>query len=84
MPRIPVSLDVSLTLKIHAFGYIGHTKEFNITGGEVSSFIPYGFTMNLLSAGGFSGAAILAEENLVVGADRCQLLAPNPDAITIT
>jgi hypothetical protein len=27
MPRIPVSLDVSLTLKVHAFGYIGHTNQ---------------------------------------------------------
>jgi hypothetical protein len=61
--RIPISLDVHLTLKIHAFGYIGHTKEFNISGGEVSGNIPSGFTMNLLSAPGFSGAAIVADYN---------------------
>lgn len=61
MPRIPVNLAVSLTLKIHAFGYIGHTKRFNVSGGEVSGLIAEGFAMNLLSAGGFSGAAILAD-----------------------
>jgi hypothetical protein len=61
MLRIPVSLDVSLTLKVHAFGYIGHTNELNISSGEVSSLIPQGFTLNLLSAGGFSGAAIIAD-----------------------
>lgn len=61
MSRIPIYLVVSLTLKIHAFGYIGHTKQFNVTGGEVSGMIPEGFVMNLLSAGGFSGAAVLAD-----------------------
>lgn len=61
MRRIPISLGISLALKIHAFGYIGHTKQFNISGGEVSGLIVEGFTMNLLSAGGFSGAAVLAD-----------------------
>ena len=61
MPRIPVGLGVSLTLKVHAFGYIGYTKTLNISSGEVSGFIPEGFSMNLLSAGGFSGAAIIAD-----------------------
>lgn len=62
MLRIPVTLGVSLTLKVHAFGYTGHTKGgFNITGGEVSAFIPEGFAMNLLSAPGFSGAAIVVD-----------------------
>jgi hypothetical protein len=61
MPRIPVSLGVSITLKIHAFGYVGHTSEFNVSDGEVSGFVPQGFTMNLLSAGVFSGAAIIAD-----------------------
>jgi hypothetical protein len=61
MPRIPVGLGVSVTLQIHAFGYIGHTRQLNISSGEVSGFIPEGFTMNLLSAGGFSGAAIIAD-----------------------
>jgi hypothetical protein len=61
MPRIPISLAVSLTLKIHAFGYIGHSKQFNVSGGEISGLITEGFTMNLLSAGGYSGAAILAD-----------------------
>lgn len=61
MPKIPVRLDVLVTLKVHAFGYIGHTSQFNISSGEVSSMIPEGFTMNLLSAGGFSGAAIIAD-----------------------
>lgn len=60
MPRIPTSLEVSLTLKIHAFGYIGHSKQFNVSGGEISGLITEGFTM-LLSAGGYSGAAILAD-----------------------
>lgn len=61
MPRIPVGLGVSVTLKIHAFGYVGHTRQLNISSGEVSGFIPQGFTMNLLSTGGFSGAAIIAD-----------------------
>jgi hypothetical protein len=61
MPRIPISLEVTLTLKIHAFGYIGHSKQFNVSGGEVSGLITEGFTLNLLSAGGYSGAAILAD-----------------------
>lgn len=61
MQRIPISLGIYETLKIHAFGYIGHTKRFNISGGEVSGFITEGFSMNLLSAGGFSGAAIVAD-----------------------
>mmetsp|Transcript_33224 Transcript_33224/g.65964 ORF Transcript_33224/g.65964 Transcript_33224/m.65964 type:complete len:162 (+) Transcript_33224:554-1039(+) len=60
MPRIPISLAVSLTLKIHAFGYIGHSKQFNVSGGEISGLVTEGFTMNL-SAGGYSGAAILAD-----------------------
>jgi hypothetical protein len=53
MERIPISLDVHLTYRVHAFGYIGHSHQFNITGGEVSSIIPLGFTMTLLSAPGF-------------------------------
>lgn len=61
MERIPITLQVSLTLRIHAVGYVGHTQQLNITGGEVSSFIPEGFTMNLLSAPGYSGAAILSD-----------------------
>jgi hypothetical protein len=61
LPRIPISLNLLVTMKIHAFGYIGHTKTFNITRGEVINLIPEGFTMNLLSAEGFSGAAILAD-----------------------
>eukprot|EP01039_Chlorochromonas_danica_P011368 gene11366-12698_t len=61
MPRIPISLCVSLTLKIHAFGYVGHTKQFNVSGGEISGLLPDGFAMNLLSAGGYSGAAIIAD-----------------------
>ena len=61
MKRIPVSLDIRTTLCIHAIGYVGHTGFFNVTGGEVSGLIPEGFTMNLLSAPGFSGAAIIAD-----------------------
>lgn len=61
MQRIPVSLGVSTTLCIHAIGYVGHTGMFNVTGGEVSGLIPEGFTMNLLSAPGFSGAAVIAD-----------------------
>jgi len=61
MPRIPISLGVSLNLKIHAFGYVGHTKQFNVSGGEISGLLPDGFAMNLLSAGGYSGAAIIAD-----------------------
>jgi hypothetical protein len=65
MERIPISIHVSLTLKIHAFGYVGHTQHFNVTSGEVCSIGSEGgvstFAMNLLSAPGFSGAAILAD-----------------------
>jgi hypothetical protein len=61
MKRIPVSLGVSTTLCIHAIGYVAHTGEFNVTGGEVSGLVPGGFTMNLLSAPGYSGAAIVAD-----------------------
>ena len=61
MPRIPISLNINLTLKVHAFGFIGHSQKFNITGGEIASKIPQGFTMNMLSAPGYSGAAIVAD-----------------------
>eukprot|EP01031_Cornospumella_fuschlensis_P031465 gene31465-38031_t len=62
MARIPVYLGgLQQTMMIHAFGHIGYSGSFNITGGEVSSFIPHGFSMNLLSALGYSGAAILAD-----------------------
>jgi hypothetical protein len=61
MPRIPISFSVSLTLKIHAFGYVGHTKQFNVSGGEICGFVPEGFVMNLFSAGGYSGSAIIAD-----------------------
>jgi hypothetical protein len=46
---------------IHAFGYIGHTNELTITGGEMTGYIPARFTMNLLSAPGSSGTAIIAD-----------------------
>jgi hypothetical protein len=61
MPRIPISLSVSLTLKIHAFGYLGHSKQLNVSGGEIAGLRPDGFVMNLLSAEGYSGAAIIAD-----------------------
>lgn len=61
MARIPIHLGLYETMNIHAFGFIGHTGCFNITGGEVTGFIPEGFTMNILSAPGFSGAAILSD-----------------------
>lgn len=61
MSRIPIALSLRLTQRVHAFGYIGHTGEFNITPGEVCSIIPRGFTMSLLSAPGYSGAAILSD-----------------------
>ncbi len=56
-----MSLEVPSALKIHAFGFVEHTKCFHVTSGEVSGFIPEGFVMNLLSAGGFSGAAIVCD-----------------------
>ena len=62
MPRIPITLvGVDLTLKIHALGFIGHDGNYSIADGIVSSIIPGGFTMNLLSAPGFSGAAVLVD-----------------------
>jgi hypothetical protein len=62
MPRISVTLvGVDLTLKIHALGFIGHDGNYSIADGIVSSIIPGGFTMNLLSAPGFSGAAVLVD-----------------------
>jgi hypothetical protein len=61
MPRIPVALETHPTMFIHAFGYIGHTNQFTITGGEITGYIPERFTMNLLSAPGYSGAAIIAD-----------------------
>jgi hypothetical protein len=61
MPRIPVELGTNYAMLIHAFGYIGHTNECTITGGEITGFIPECFTMNLLSAPGYSGAAIIAD-----------------------
>jgi hypothetical protein len=62
MERIPISLDVSLTLKVHSFGYVGHTQKFNVACGEVCSFLGYlEFTTNINSAGGYSGAAIVAD-----------------------
>ena len=62
MPRIPITLvGVDLTLKIHSLGFVGHHGKFSITDGIVSSIIPGGFTMNFLSAPGFSGAAVLAD-----------------------
>lgn len=68
MQRIPINLEVGVCLKIHAFGYVGHTGKLNITPGEVSSIIVEGFTMSLLSAPGYSGAAILSDgAGLAVG-----------------
>jgi hypothetical protein len=61
LPRIPINLATTLTMKIHAFGYIGHLQSFNITGGEIAGYLAEGFTMNLLSAPGYSGAAIIAD-----------------------
>jgi hypothetical protein len=61
MKRIPIMLNLFLTMKVHAFGYIGHSNEFNISSGEVAGMIPEGFSLNLLSAPGFSGAATLAD-----------------------
>jgi hypothetical protein len=62
MERIPVSLDVSLTLKVHSFGYVGHSQVFNVACGEVCSFFgDLNFTTNIQSAGGYSGAAIVAD-----------------------
>lgn len=62
LPRVPITLvGVDLTLNIHALGFIGHHGKYSIANGIVSSIIPGGFTMNLLSAPGFSGAAILAD-----------------------
>ena len=55
MPRIPVHLAISLTLKIHALGYVGHTKEFKVSGGEICGLLPFGFSMNLSSAGAADG-----------------------------
>lgn len=62
VPRITLRLDVFATLKVLVLGYNGHTSQLNISGGEVSGLIPQGFTLNLLSAGGFSGAAIIADK----------------------
>ena len=59
--RIPISYTVTQTLKTHAFGYIGHTRRFTITDAEVTSIIPEQFTINLLSAPGYSGAAIVVD-----------------------
>lgn len=62
MPRIPVSLSyIGLCIKIHAFGYIGHTESLNVTNGEIASMLPHGFTTTILSAPGYSGAAILCD-----------------------
>lgn len=61
MARIPISADVPRTLRIHACGYIGHLNSFNVTQGIVSGFIPRGFTMNFLSAEGFSGSAVVSD-----------------------
>lgn len=44
-------------LKIHAFCYVDHTGQFKNSVGEVTGFITEGFIMNLLSVGGFFGAA---------------------------
>ncbi len=63
LKRIPIRLGIYLNQKIHAFGYIGHTNELNFSGGEITSKIPLGFTINLLSDGGYSGAAIFVNYN---------------------
>jgi hypothetical protein len=61
MERIPISLDVSLTLKVHSLGYLGHTQKFNVACGEVCSLGELNFTTNIISAEGYSGAAIIAD-----------------------
>jgi hypothetical protein len=72
MQRIPISLSVGICLKIHAFGYIGHTEVINVTPGNISSMVPYGFTMSFLSAPEYSGAAILSNgEGRAVGYMMC-------------
>lgn len=63
MSRIPVWLGISLTMKVHAFGYIGHTGKFNVSNGEVSGLITDGFATTILSAEGYSGSAIIADGN---------------------
>jgi hypothetical protein len=61
MFRIPISLSVRQTQKKRDFVYIGRTEEFNISPGVVCFLKPHGFTMSLLSAPGYSGAAILSD-----------------------
>ncbi len=60
MPRMPLLLMLEFFRKIHAFGYIGQSKELNVTHGEISWIIPYGFTTSLLTE--YSGAAILCDD----------------------
>lgn len=55
-------------MPIHTFVYVGDTSQFVITGGEITGHIPKCITVNLLSAPGYSGAAILADDyGLAVG-----------------
>ena len=69
MKRLPVSLEVGMTMKIHAFGFIGHQEDnitsgcngYNITNGEITALMPNQFYMSLLSAPGYSGAAIVSD-----------------------
>lgn len=61
MKRIPIRLGVKKFLKIHTFGYVAHIADLNPNGGEICSIIPHGFTMNLLSAPGYSGAAVVSD-----------------------
>lgn len=60
-PRIPIFLIPCPTMYVHAIGYVAHTSNFLLTGGEISGIGAETFTMNLLSAPGYSGAAIVSD-----------------------
>ncbi len=62
MQRIPIDLcGIDLTLKVRTIGFVGHHNELSMSFGEVSSVWAGKFSTTLISAPGYSGAAVVSD-----------------------
>jgi hypothetical protein len=62
MPRMPISYTgIFYTMKVHALGYVGHIEGLVASNGEVSNIQGSQFSITLISAPGFSGAAVISD-----------------------
>ncbi len=65
--RIPISYNITETMEVHAFGYVGYLSgnekgNYLITNDEITRINERGFQMSSLSAQGLSGSAIIADK----------------------